>query len=62
MHINTAATVKIFSRFGSVLIFDVGFRLFQFGSVLIFDLGFRLFQFGSSKCILLVFRIQNMYS
>ena len=42
---NKAATVHIF-----------------FGSVLIFDVGFRLFRFGSTNCILFVFHIQNMYS
>ena len=33
-----------------------------FGSVLIFDVGFRLFRFGSNNCILFVFHIHNMYS
>ena len=45
--ISRAATVQFF---------------FWFGSVLIFDVGFRLFRFGSSNCILFVFHIQNMYS
>ena len=33
-----------------------------FGSVSIFDVGFRLFRFCSSNCILFVFHVQNMYS
>ena len=33
-----------------------------FSSVLIFDVGFRLFRFGSSNCILFVFHVQNIYS
>ena len=48
--ISRAAMVQIF--FGSV----------RFGSVLIFDVGFRLFWFGSNNCIRFVFHIQNMYS
>ena len=40
-----AATVRIF---------------FGFGSVLIFDVSFRLFWFVSSNCILFVFHIQNV--
>ena len=44
---NRAATVQMFFRFGSVLIFVDSFRLFRF---------------GSSNCILFVFHNQNMYS
>ena len=38
------------------------FRFFSVGSVLTFDVGFRLFRFGSSNCILFVFHFKNMYS